>query len=422
MLQSSQILERGLVMKHEAEEFAAKDRRSIGRRLCRVVGRPYNHALGVFAATFMLLLSLFSLRCTLGLYIESLGGSSFDVGVCMGILTISSVVARPIAGFAIDMHGARRFFLLAGAMSVLTPLAHTVTRSLVGAGMVLAVVGISHGLVMTSSVALFLSLSPSHGETRMLNLSGLTVVSTAAVAPVIALWVLKHVGSDGLYCLLASAGLLGFILALIVLPRLPKTLPDTERSDPKPDLRILKSRAFATASLAYLSWAVTYGALISFLSLYGISKSIDNVGIFFSAYAVANIAVRSQMPRIMERVPSARLITVALATVAAAVVSLRCVQTARDLLVSGILYGLGSAAVYTPLACQVADTATGNSKTGAMGLFMLSIEVGQSLGAMMCGTASRAMTYPQVFVLLALVPIAGILVFVGFPVTQPSRD
>ena len=141
----------------------------------------------VFTCSFLILLSLFSLRSTLGLYVRHIGGTSLDIGVFTGILSFTTVILRPFCGRAIDIYGPKYLFVLAGVLAILTPIGHLLISSMPGTAILVvfaAVARFSDDIICIS----FLNLASRFGDTAaMLNLQGLTTVASNALAPATAL-------------------------------------------------------------------------------------------------------------------------------------------------------------------------------------------------------------------------------------------
>src|SRR5690625_2596780 len=69
--------------------------------------------IGTTLTFFFLCFGFYLLLPTLPLYIKQLGVSESQVGLIIGIFTLSAVVARPIIGGLLDLYG-RRIFIIWG--------------------------------------------------------------------------------------------------------------------------------------------------------------------------------------------------------------------------------------------------------------------------------------------------------------------
>ncbi len=374
----------------------------------------------VFVCCFLELFSLMSMRSTLALYIGSIGGSPFDVGILTSILTVSSLLARPSVGHVIDIRGPKPLFVCAGIVTASGAIGHTLVSSFSGAVALVMAIGIAHASLMTAAVSLFLGQSKGPEEdASMLNLSGLNVVLVTAVAPGVALGILDKHGLPALHYALASLGLVGLCVFWAISAALRTSVGVVHTERPPLNWRAVFSREFLTACIAYMTWAVTSGAMMTFLPLYGRYRGVSNVGIFFTAYAVVNLAIRWHIPRLMQKLGRTRLLLIAFTCVTLGTLGLCQFRELKDLMIPAILYGLGTAAIYTPLASQVIDCMPVAYRMTGMGIFMSNVEIGQGLGAVALGIASRSMSYPQMFAVIAVAPIVGMVaVLVGNPTTR----
>lgn len=366
----------------------------------------------IFMCSVLVLLSLFSMKSTLGLFVKKIGGTSFDVGTMTIVITFTSAVFRPITGRLIDNYGPRSVFVLAGLIAIITPLAHLVVERMIWAAILMVVIGIGRAFLMTSSVSLFLNAaSDSEKTTSMLNLSGLTVTVSTAIAPIIAMYLLDKNGFVPLYGFLAALGLSG-LLIFMALPARVHSVPESSKEKNGPiDWKLLFSRPFITACIPYLGWAATNGALMSFLPLFGKSVGVSNVGIFFTIYAVVNFAIKAYIPWLMKKMGHKPLLVTAFTLIGAGMLGLWGLKGVGDLILPAVAYGLGTSAVYTPLAQQVVDCMPKSQRMSAMGVFMANVDVGQGLGAMIFGTLASRMTYSRIFVIMgvwAAVAIAAV--------------
>lgn len=376
----------------------------------------------VFACSFLVLLSLFSLRSTLGLYVRHIGGTPLAVGIFTGILSFTTAILRPFCGRLIDIHGPKYLFVLAGMIAILTPIGHLLISSMPGTAILVLFAGIARALLMTSSASLFLNLGSRFGDTAaMLNLQGLTTVASNALAPATALYVVSHQGFATLHLILAFFALVGLAL-FYVLPSFVCRSSGLRQGKPPPiDWKALASRSFMTACIPYLAWAVTNGALIYYLPLYGKHRGVTNVGIFFTVYAVVNFSVRAYIPYLMKRMGRKPILLLAFCAVGAGTFGISRFHQIQNLIIPGILYGLGTSAIYAPLATQVVDYMPESQKMAALGIFMSHVDIGQGLAGVALGAMLQAATYSEMFALIGLVTFLAMIAVLLSP-SAPSID
>ena len=155
--------------------------------------------------------SIFVLQAALPKYMEAHGFSNGRIGLVIGTLSISAILARPHLGRAMD-RGSLVPLLIAGAVMM-------ASSPLYGIGTLLWVLlgvrlfqGISSAIFMTGNPALAAALAP---ETRRGEAIGLaSVASTVAIAigPPIGLLIGTHVSYHLTFALSAGAGALCALL------------------------------------------------------------------------------------------------------------------------------------------------------------------------------------------------------------------
>ena len=231
----------------------------------------------------------------------------------------------------------------------------------------------------------------------------------------------NHQGFTTLHLILAFFALAGLGLFYVLPPFVYRSSGSRQEKPPGIDWKALVSRPFMTACIPYFAWAVTNGALIYYLPLYGKHRGVANVGIFFTVYAVVNFSVRAYIPYLMKRMGRKPILLLAFCTVGAGIFGISRFHQVQDLIIPGILYGLGTSAIYTPLATQVVDYMPEAQKMAALGIFMSHVDIGQGLAGVALGAMLETVTYSEMFVLISLVtPLALIAVLLG--PSAPSVD
>lgn len=365
----------------------------------------------VLGCCFLELFGLMSIRSTLALYLSFVGISTFHIGIITTILTVSSLVTRPLIGRAIDEYGTKQIFVFSGIMVAFVAISHRWVSSFPSAVMLVVAIGIAHGSLMTTATALFLLQSRGQKEDlHMVNLSGLNVMLVTAVAPAAALSILDTQGFSTLHylvCALALAGL-GIFRAISQVVRSSIEIVDKKRAPM--NWQIIFSKPFMTCCVAYITETAPSGAIMIFLPLYGKAIGVGNVGLFFTTYAVIHLIVRLFVPALMEKLGRKRLIVISLSLVCLGMIGLCRFDEVKDLIIPAILHGLGTSAVYAPLASQVIDCIPARHKMTGMSIFMSNVEIGQAVGAILIGAFADSMSYSRVFAIMGVVPIIGIVV------------
>lgn len=365
----------------------------------------------VLLICFLELFGLISMRSTLTLFVTALGGNDLNIGLYMTILTLTSVIARPVAGRVIDKLGAKFLFAFAGSVAVIAEIGHLLIKSLDPMFFLCIIIGIAHATLMTAEVSLLIN-EAKRPEDRpfMINMSGLNVSLVSAVAPATALSILDKNGFTALHVVTMIASVTGLVIFAVIFKKLKNTKGKSEKTV-KPtggSWEFLISAPFLTACFGYMSFAVVSGVLMSYLPLFGKQQGISNVGLFFTIEAVVGLTFRWFIPYFMNKLGRKWFLILAYACTGIGIIGLtRLKDSMAGLLIPALIYGFGSCSIYTPLATQVVENVPAEKQMIAMGLFMSNIEIGIGVGSLIIGLLADSMTYQQRFALIAIAPVLG---------------
>lgn len=352
----------------------------------------------------------YSASSLVSLRVVELSGSHALVGAVVGRVGQVALVARWVAGVSRNRFGSALLMLVA-----------TVSLAMAGAVYMLAS-GVSWVAAGTALQGLALGLFATAGTTHVASAaastsqkaSALSLYTTAnlvasAAAPGIALALANAAGAGTA----ATMTLVVATMASLLLLRLPLKL---DRSLKSQSIRVslhavpaaLSDRPFIGASALYLAWAVSYGAVLAFLPLYGKYRGIPNVGAFFAAYSIATIMGRALLGRILPHMTMKVLLNASAAMAAASMVLLSTAGDPLTLALAGALYGLGSFPLY-PCLASIASSRVPDSLAMAMALFMSNYDVGQIIGTTGLGILAVPHGYQWVYRAAAAAILLGLI-------------
>jgi MFS family permease len=178
-------------------------------------------------------------------------------------------------------------------------------------------------------------------------------------------------------------------------------------------LETLSKRYVWVPSLLTLVVGLAYGSLLTFLPLFGVERGIANVGLFFTAYGLMTITVRMPLGRLSDRVGRMRVIVPAALALSLALAGLKVAGGMELLIVVAILYGLGDGGTGTATTALVVDEAPWEVRGTAIGVLFASFDLGAGLGGVTMGPVAGMVGYGGMYLLLALIVLAGAAAFTG---------
>jgi len=347
-------------------------------------------------STFTLFTSFYFLLVTLPLYILIIGGTKSEIGLIIGVFTISAVLLRPHLGREVDRRG-RKNVLIAGLLVfLLSMLLYDYARSVASLLLLRVLHGVGWGAATTAATTLIADIAPPRRRGEAMGFFGMAANVAMAIGPALSIMLLDATGFTMLFAISASIALVSLLLVL----------PVSETIIAHPETPLFSREAFFPSSIMFIV-TLTYGAIVSFLPLFAREQGIENPGVFFTVFAVTLILVRvlaGKLSDIKGRrfviVPGMVLITLGLWVLSNA-------GSLQYFLAAALLYGLGFGSVHPALIALLVDRVGEMGRGAAMGTFTAAFDLGIGAGSILLGIVLQFSGFKEMYLLSALIVLAG---------------
>jgi MFS family permease len=354
----------------------------------------------LWAATFVFFFSFYLLLPALPLYARTLGIPESQIGLIIGFFAVSSMVVKPVAGWAADRWG-RRPLMLAGAALFACSSALYGWSVTVGALLAVRILhGAGMGLFPTASASMGADLAPAARRGEAMGLWGAAGNVALAIGPLGAVWMSDRWGFGWLFVLSTAVALTALALTAI----LRETLGAAARLPF--GFASLLSPAVAFPCAIVFCLMTSYGVQAAFLPIYAQSRGA-NPGVFFLVLALVVAAVRGWAGQISDRLGRAPVAATGMGLVAASLVTLAAGGGSGALVAAGILYGLGFGAAQPALMAWTVDLVTPAERGKAMGTYYTALELGIAAGAIGFGVLLARSTFAAMFLAAAVLAATG---------------
>jgi predicted MFS family arabinose efflux permease len=233
-----------------------------------------------------------------------------------------------------------------------------------------------------------------------------------AVAPAVGLYILHAVGFRTVSHLSALLVVGGFLLAFLFRYKQMDEVGETAR-------RIaFIERSSIRPSLVIFFVSVTYGAINSFLSLYAKEKGIENIGVFFTVYAVSMLLSRPGFGLLVDRKGVSVAVVPGMILVMLAMYALHRAESLTMFLVAAALYGVGFGASQTSLQTMAVIHAPRERLGIANSTFFTGFDSGIGVGSVVLGMVSKRVGYSRMFLISAASVVVALLLFFIFSLEQ----
>jgi MFS family permease len=361
-----------------------------------------------FFAQFIFAMALFALIPTLPIYLSKLESKDTEIGVLIGIFSVSSLILRPFVGRSLLKLPERNFMiagaLLFGTTSVALLLAPPFWPFLI----VRVFQGIGYAFFSTAAFTLIANISPEAHRGQSVSYFFLGYNIALALGPLLGMFLINQFNFTVLFLVCLGLSLFALFATNKLGRRQVPPLEDSSIED-----SFFFSRKALPPSIISFFFHFIWGALTTFFPLYAINHGVDNPGFFFTTIAIMLILGRTFGGRMLDLYSRERVLLPCLITFIISTVILVFSKTLPLFIIVAAIWGIGHAFFYPSLVVYVLDR-VGSYLGPAMGTFTAISDLGMCLGPVIMGIIIHLTSYPIMFLCLFLIAIINLIYFYFF--------
>lgn len=349
------------------------------------------------------------------MYVVEIGGDSAAAGTATMVFTLAALITRAFSGVALDRLG-RRWVFVAGLAGMFI---FTYLYGMVGTVIAVMAVRLMHGLAWgitsTSANTVASDTIPKERFGEGMGFYSLSNSFAMALGPAIGLMILDASSYKGLFTF--STGTILIALMFFLGMKNVKTaaaLKKERSSAGVKENRSLIEKSAAMPAITILMVCMTYGALVTFLALYGREMGYSNPGIFFIAYALSLLASRPAAGRLTDRRGFNVVVIPGLILMIAGLLVLGLGHGIGMFLLSAVLYGVGNGAAQAGLMTMAVLSAPPGRVGAANATFMMGFDAGIGAGSLVSGFIAGALGYGSMFAVSSLFVAAALVFYLIF--------
>jgi len=362
----------------------------------------------IILMNLMLFFGFQMLLPTLPVYVQELGGEESMAGLILGIFTVSAVLIRPFAGKLLDTHG-RKIILVAGLIIFLiSVIGYNWAPTLIILLVLRFIHGFGWGAASTATGTIAADIIPKSRLGEGMGYYGLAGTIAMALAPLVGLTIIAKYSFTTLFAFSATLVVLALLVAnfisFIDITKVKAT--GTDKAKPA-----LFEKAALRPSLVMFFITMTYGAVVAFIALYAGEQQVENIGLFFTVYAITLTVTRPMAGRLADHNGFEKIIIPGMVLIALAMIILSQSNSLVDFLLTGVVYGLGFGAVQPSLQAMVVKNVPPNRRGAANGTFFSAFDLGIGAGSVIWGVVAQTIGYSQMYLWATLPAIIGMLIY-----------
>jgi MFS family permease len=345
---------------------------------------------------------------TLPIYLSRLDSKETEIGVLIGIFTVSSLVLRPFTGKVLLRTPEKKMMIIGALLFGFTSIGYLVALPFWPFFLVRVFQGIGYAFFYTASFTLIANISPEAHRGQSLSYFLLALNISLALGPSFGMFLINRFDFTTLF--LVCLGLsLGSLLIVSKLGR-RQVVPHQDSSVAS---SFFISREALPASIMGFFFFFIWGALTAFFPLYAIKHGVVNPGLFFTMIAVMLISSRVLGGRIADLYSSEKIILPCLITFIISMAIIAFSKMLSMFVLAALIWGIGHAFFYPSLAVYVLDR-VGSSRSLAMGTLTAMTDLGICVGPVVMGVVIQFSSYPIMFLCLSLIGLFNLGYFYLF--------
>ncbi|MCY8938661.1 MFS transporter [Peribacillus frigoritolerans] len=352
----------------------------------------------LFISNFLVFIGFEMMLPILPAYLLSMNASSIQVGLVTSLFTIGAVLIRPFVGYYLMDSQRKSLAICASAalmvITILYPFLNMIWLLL----LLRLIHGAAWGVSTTANSTMVVGFIP---KTRLGEGIGYFSISTtvgAIVAPSIGILIYDSFSFDILIWSSAVLSLLAVLaLQLVYSPTIVK-----REKKPFRFLDMIFEKDVWFQALLTVITTLGFGAIITFLVLFGKQREVDHIFLFFLINATVSTLLRPFTGKWYDKKGPWSIIIMAAGLGFFSLVILSYTTNESQLIVAAILFGAGYGTVMPCLQTWTVQKVSEEKRGAANATFFSSFDVGVGVSAFVLGILAEWISLEMIYRLVSL--------------------
>ena len=369
----------------------------------------------IFLANLMLQMGQNMVNLLIPQYATFLGGDPVIVGVISSMFAVTALAIRPISGPAINSLNKKKLMLATCAVIGVAFFTFAVSEDipLLVAGRLIHGIGI--GFSAPLALAFVSEYLPGRAMASGIGIFSLGSALAVAVGPNVGLELSRRIGYPGTFAFGGAMVLVACLLCVF--------LPKGQQTAREP-LKIKWSNVVAAEvtgpAIMMALLALPYMCINYYMAIYGEARGVEEIGLFFTAYAVALLVSRPIGGMVSDRFGFTASMIPGYALFALAFFLIASASTLPMFIVAGVITAFGYGTVFT----NIQSLGMRNVRPSRRGVSANTLYAGMDAGTLLAGPFSgavceyfygrhgdMALAYAGVYQVMVIPIVLGLLVY-----------
>lgn len=333
----------------------------------------------IFFGNLTMTLGQQTINTLLPKYAGELGADSATIGIVAGIFAVSALAIRPVASPAFDCFSKKKLLLLSELLMMTTYLFFIFSSDIkfIIAGRLLQ--GISIGTAAPLALSIACDALPQEHLGRGVSIFSMALAFAQAIGPSAGLKLSVIIGYRWTFVICLCLIIISFGIISFCDDRKPARKEYCIRFD----TIIAKEAIPVTLMMAFV--CASYATINGFLPIYGGLLELDNIGFFFTVYAVSILLLRPLTGGLADKFGYGFVLVPSMTCFAGTFILFSITHSMSTIILAALFAAIGYG-VFQPTAQAMGIRSVPPEKRGVgSNTIFLGIDVGQFLGSWIAG-------------------------------------
>jgi MFS family permease len=340
------------------------------------------------------------------------GSSSVMISFVISAFAITSLLSRIFVGGLMERANKKTLLFWGLLIFTASSMGYYFAGSVAIIVLVRMLAGIGFGMTSTTYGTMVSDIVPAKRMGEGIGYFGLSTSLSMSLAPVLGLYLLNQFSPLMLIGVATLLLVIIFPLTLMIKTPLKRVKPQAEKNAPAAEKKLdLMDKKLLVPCGLNLLLSVTYGGVISFITLFGKEIHIANVGWFFLCNALMVVLVRPFSGKLFDTRGHAAVLPFGSIMVVIGLLLLSFANSMPSLIASALCYGVGFGTLQPALQAWSIQSVAPHRRGMANGVFLNSIDLGIALGSICLGLIATATSYAAVYRVSSLFMVLFIAIY-----------
>ncbi|SFK56319.1 Predicted arabinose efflux permease, MFS family [Halobacillus dabanensis] len=331
-------------------------------------------------------------------YIESIGGSSLQIGLITTTFAFAAIIIRPFIGHILMTRPRKALVLIgAGALLIMTAL-YPITQIVVVLLVIRFIHGLAWGWSTTVNGTAAVDLVPRRRVGEGMGYFGLSVTVGMIMAPSLGIYLYQNYSFNLLIIIAIALGLIAIALFSVTSFVTPKQVYKNQEDPPRFSFTgsLIEKRSWYPALVTILN-TFGYGSVVTYIVIFGNEQGLTGTFLFYFFNALFATISRPITGRYFDKRGPWKLIIICSFVSFIAMWILALASTNLHLVIAGALFGIGFGSMMPALQAWVISKTTTERSGIANGMYYSSIDLGIGSSALILGFIYQFVTTATLF-------------------------